>query len=65
MTKTPQMINSLMVSQRDKLAAEAAIALLPRYTKRLDFDIIERAYAIADRTLKEIERTKHETCKRG
>lgn len=65
MKKTPRMINSLMVSQRDKLAADAAIDLLPQYAKRLDFDIIERAYQIADRTLKEIERTKHETCKRG
>jgi hypothetical protein len=63
-TKTPELINPLSVTERDKLAAEAVVELLPKYCKRFNFDIVERAYAIADRTLKEIERSKNETCKR-
>jgi radical SAM superfamily enzyme len=59
-----EFINSLTVTERDKLAAEAVVELLPKYVKRFNFDIVERAYAIADKTLKEIERTKSETCKR-
>lgn len=60
MNETPELINSLMVTQRDKLAADAVVQLLPKYVKRFDFDIVERAYAIADKTLKEIERAKNE-----
>lgn len=62
-TDTPELINPLNVTQRDKLAADAMVELLPKYCKRFDFDIIERAYKIADRTLKEIERTKNATRK--
>jgi hypothetical protein len=58
MNETPELLNSLRVTQRDKLAADAVVQLLPKYCKRFDFDIVERAYAIADRTLKEIERAK-------
>jgi hypothetical protein len=58
MNETPELINPLMVTQRDKLAADAVVELLPKYCKKFDFDIVERAYAIADKTLKEIERTK-------
>ena len=58
MNETPELLNSLRVTQRDKLAADAVVQLLPKYCKRFDFDIVERAYAIADKTLKEIERTK-------
>lgn len=58
MNETPELINSLRVTQRDKLAADAVVQLLPKYCKRFDFDIVERAYAIAYKTLKEIERTK-------
>lgn len=58
MNETPELINSLQVTQRDKLAADAVVQLLPKYCKKFDFDIVERAYAIADKTLKEIERTK-------
>ena len=58
MNETPELLNSLRVTQRDKLAAYAVVQLLPKYCKRFDFDIVERAYAIADRTLKEIERAK-------
>lgn len=58
MNETPELINPLTVSQRDKLAADAVVELLPKYCKRFNFDIVERAYAIADKTLKEIERTK-------
>lgn len=56
---TPELINPLMVSQRDKLAADAVVELLPKYCKTFNFDIVERAYRIADKTLKEIERTKN------
>lgn len=62
-TDTPELINPLHVTQRDKLAADAMVELLPKYCKRFDFDIIERAYKIADRTLKEIERSKNATRK--
>ena len=58
MNETPELLNSLLVTQRDKLAADAVVQLLPKYCKRFDFDIVERAYDIADRTLKEIERAK-------
>ena len=58
MNETPELLNSLRVTQRDKLAADAVVQLLPKYCKRFDFDIVERAYSIADRTLKEIERAK-------
>ena len=58
MNETPELLNSLRVTQRDKLAADAVVQLLPKYVKKFDFDIVERAYAIADKTLKEIERTK-------
>jgi hypothetical protein len=58
MNEIPELLNSLRVTHRDKLAADAVVQLLPKYCKRFDFDIVERAYAIADRTLKEIERAK-------
>ncbi len=61
MNETPELINPLMVSKRDKLAADAVVQLLPKYVKKFDFDIVERAYKIADKTLKEIERTKNAT----
>ena len=48
----------IVMSERDKLAIEAVIELLPRYAKRFDFDLVAIAYAMADETLTEIERTK-------
>lgn len=60
MNETPELLNSLHVTHRDKLAADVVVQLLPKYVKKFDFDIVERAYAIADKTLKEIERTKNE-----
>ena len=61
MNETPELINSLQITQRDKLAAQAVVELLPKYVKTFNFDIVERAYKIADKTLKEIERTKNAT----
>jgi hypothetical protein len=48
----------IVMTERDKLAIEAVIELLPRYAKRFDFDLVAIAYAMADKTLTEIERTK-------
>ena len=60
MNQTPELLNRLHVTQRDKLAADAMVQLLPKYVKKFDFDIVKKAYAIADKTLKEIERVKNE-----
>ena len=46
------------MTERDKLAVEAVVELLPRYAKRFDFDIVAIAYAMADETLTEIEKAK-------
>ncbi len=52
------LIEPILMTDRDKLAVEAVIELLPRYAKRFNFDIVAIAYAMADETLTEIERTK-------
>ena len=52
------LMEPILMTDRDKLAVEAVIELLPRYAKRFDFDIVAIAYAMADKTLTEIERTK-------
>jgi hypothetical protein len=49
---------TVTMTERDRLAIIATTELLPEYCKKLNFDIIERAYAIADKTLKDIERAK-------
>jgi len=52
------LMEPIVMTERDKLAIEAVIELLPRYAKRFDFDLVAIAYAMADETLTEIERTK-------
>ena len=52
------LMEPILMTDRDKLAVEAVIELLPRYAKRFNFDIVAIAYAMADETLTEIERTK-------
>lgn len=52
------LMEPIVITERDKLAIEAVIELLPRYAKRFDFDLVAIAYAMADETLTEIERTK-------
>lgn len=49
---------TVTMTERDKLAADAVIELLPKYCKKFNFDIVERAYAIADKTLKDTEKAK-------
>ena len=43
------------MSDRETLAARAMVQLMPKWAIEFDFDIVARAYAIADAQLKQKE----------
>jgi hypothetical protein len=49
------------MSDRDTLAARAMVRLMPQWAIEFNFDIVQRAYDIADAQLQQEKELEHET----